>query len=435
MHVVVIGGGVIGLTTAYHLSREGAAVTVVDAGSTGTGASQVNAGWVVPSCGEPVPGPGMVLKSARWMLRPDSPLFIRPSLKPDFLRFMVGMWRRCNAADQRAGFEAHLRLMAHSAEVFDDYRGDGIDFELHRQGLLMAFTDRRELEHHRPNLDIAERHGLDPRVLIGDAVREQEPALSDRVQGGIHFPHERHLAPDVFVRSLAARLAERGVTIVEHAPVQRVTTRGDTVTAVHTAGHDLAADAFVLAAGAWSGRGAALFGARLPVRPGKGYSIDMPALPLRQPVNLSDAKVAVTPLNDRLRLAGTMEFGGLDDTVNEVRVRAILRAPGAYFRDWEPPVSPPPALPGCRPMTPDGLPIIGRLGDLANAYVSTGHAMLGVTLAPATALALTALVLRGESPPVLAPFSAGRFTRSVLARRPAAAPVRHASETHGRNTH
>ena len=120
MHVVVIGGGVIGLTTAYHLSRAGAEVTVVDAGGTGTGASRVNAGWVVPSCAEPVPGPGMVLKSLRWMLRRDSPLYIRPSLDPAFVRFMLDMRRRCNAVDQRAGFEAHLELMARSAEVFDD---------------------------------------------------------------------------------------------------------------------------------------------------------------------------------------------------------------------------------------------------------------------------------------------------------------------------
>lgn len=411
MHVVVIGGGIIGLTTAYHLNREGAEITVLDAGTTGTGASAVNAGWIVPSCAEPVPGPGMVLKSARWMLRPDSPLYIRPSLDPAFLRFMAGMWRRCNTADQRAGFEAQLRLMAGSAAIFDEYRADGVDFELHSRGLLMAFTDRHNLDHHLPNLDLAERYGLGPRVLLGDAVQAQEPLLSARVQGGIHFPHERHLAPDVFVRSLAARLAERGVTLVEDAAVERVAIRGGLVTTVQTARQDIAADAVVLAAGAWSGRAAALFGERLPVRPGKGYSADLPPLPLRQPVNLSDAKVAVTPLDDRLRLAGTMEFGGFDHDVNDVRVRAILRAPGAYFRDWEAPANPPRALAGCRPMTPDGLPIIGRLGELANAYVSTGHAMIGVTLAPATALALTGLVLRGENPPVLAPFSAGRFAR------------------------
>lgn len=433
MHVVVIGGGVIGLTTAYHLSRAGAEVTVVDAGGTGTGASRVNAGWVVPSCAEPVPGPGMVLKSLRWMLRRDSPLYIRPSLDPAFVRFMLDMRRRCNAVDQRAGFEAHLELMARSAEVFDDYRADGIDFELRSAGLLMAFTDRHNLDHHLPNLDIAERHGLEPQVLLGDAVREQEPLLSARVRGGIYFPHERHLAPDVFVRSLAARLVAHGVRILENAPVGRVSARAGAVTAVHTTRHDLAGDAFVLATGAWSGRSAALFGARLPVRPGKGYSIDLAPLPLRQPVNLSDAKVAVTPLSDRLRLAGTMEFGGLDQTVNNVRVQAILRAPAAYFRGWRPPSDPPRALAGCRPMTPDGLPVIGRLGGLGNAYVSTGHAMLGLTLAPATAQALSALILHGDQQPALAPFSADRFTTGRPHPRNTRA-VRHAA-THGRKSH
>lgn len=413
MRTVVVGGGVIGLTTAYQLAREGAEVTVLDARETGLGASAVNAGWFVPSEAMPVPGPGMVMQTMKWMLRRDSPVYIRPSVDPRFVRFMLNMWRRCNTQDQRAGFAAHLALAESTADVLDAYQADGIEFEMHRAGLLMAFTGPDLMHHHESSLDLARAHGVEPVVLHGDEVRVHEPMLSDAVCGGIFFPDERHLDPRAFGQSLHRRLLELGVTIIEGAPITSVqrARSGTTnrIAAVATPTGRIDGDAFVLAAGAWTGKLSALFGARLPVRPGKGYCIDLPPVGLRGATNLHDSKVAVTPFADRLRLAGTMEFAGLNERVNEVRVRAILRAPARYLRQWQAPDGPLIAQAGMRPMTPDGKPIIDALPGLANAYVSTGHGMLGVTLAPGSALALADLVLRGIKRPTLAPFTADRF--------------------------
>jgi D-amino-acid dehydrogenase len=409
VNAIVIGGGVIGLTTAYHLAREGNRVTVVDARTPGQGASDVNAGWVVPACAGPVPAPGMVLTSLKWMLRSDSPLYIRPSIRPDFLRFMLGLWRHSNTRDFHRGFEAHLRLAQGTIAMFDEYRSDGMDFEMHGAGLLMAFSAEAHMQHYVDDLDLPRKYGLEPLVLVGDDVRAHEPLLSDRVHGGIYFPHERYLDPGALVAALRKRLESLGVEIVEGAPIDGVAVRSGRVASISSRGRHFEGDSYVLAAGAWTGGLSRLFGEPLPVRPGKGYCIDTTPLSLRSATNLSDAKVAVTPLDGRLRLAGTMEFGGLDETINSVRVEAIRNAPRAYFRDWEPPSSAITPQAGMRPMTPDGLPIIGRLGRLANTYVSTGHGMLGVTLAPGTAAALSTLIQHDREDAALQPFSPARF--------------------------
>lgn len=414
MRTVIIGGGAVGLMTAYHLAREGTDVVVVDARATGRGAAEVNAGWFCPGESAPVPGPGMIAKSLKWMMRPDSPLYIQPSLDPNFARFMFGMWRACTGAHQREGYIASIALAQGSTGGYEEYRADGIDFELRTSGLLLAFTTPQNLEHHSANLDVAKRFGLDPEVLIGDDVRVKEPLLTDHVHGGIWFPHEQHLDPGALMQGLRRRLRELGAVIVENAPVTSVQRDGRRVTAITAGDEVIEADEFVLSAGAWSGRVGRHFDLSLPIRPGKGYSIDVPPLALSTCTNLSDAKVAVTPLHGRLRLAGTMEFGKLEEGHNAVRVAAILRAPERYLRGFEAP-DPSTLEPraGLRPMTPDGLPIIGRAPNFENLTLSTGHGMMGITFGPGSATAVADLVLRNRVSRYLEPFSPARFSRKL----------------------
>ncbi len=415
MRVVIVGAGLLGLTLGYELAQRGAEVEVLDARACGLGASAVNAGWVVRAAAAPVPAPGLVLKSLKWMTRKDSPLYIKPSLDPAHVRFMVRMWRHCNVRDFREGFAAQLALAESTNEMLDDYVRDGVTFESHSSGLLMAFLNRHNLDHHLDELDIAASFGLDPQVHLGDAVREIEPALRDGMGGGIYFPHERHLDPVQLTTSLRRRITELGGTITENSPVDRVERLHERIVAIRSGERRFAGDAFVVAAGAWSGRVAGLFGSPLPIRPGKGYAVDIapPPIELRGAINLSDAKVAVTPYDGRLRLSGTMEFAGLDEVVNDARVQAIAQAPCAYFPDYVAPSPVPVAGGGMRPMTPDGLPIIGSLPGTDNAYVSSGHGMLGLTLAPGTARALATRILGGALPPRLLPFRPARFIRQA----------------------
>jgi D-amino-acid dehydrogenase len=296
--------------------------------------------------------------------------------------------------------------------LLDQYADDGLDFEMHQDGLLMAFVEKAMMQHHVADLEIVRQHQLDPQVLSGAEAARQEPALRSSLAGAIYFPHERHLRPDLLVAALAKRCRELGATIREQTALTAVR-RDSRVHALLTSNDAVEADQYLLAAGAYCGPLSRLFGAGMPVRPGKGYSIDYaPApVPLTAAVNLSDAKVAVTPLQGRLRLAGTMEFAGLDAAINQLRVQAIRKAPSRYFVDWDPRLAP--AIgpwAGARPMTPDGLPIMGRMPGLENAFIATGHGMLGVTLGPASGRAIARFIGTGVEPAVLGPFDPGRFS-------------------------
>jgi D-amino-acid dehydrogenase len=410
MQVAVIGSGIVGLATAYSLAVRGAGVTILANRPPGAGASSNNAGWVVPSMAGPVPAPGVVLQTLRWMARRDSPVYVRPAASPSFVRFMTGMLRACNEASYAASFDATARLARGTLDTLDAWAADGIEWEGHAEGQVLAYLDPDELRRAVDDLPRTHRAGLSAHVMSGDEARALVPDLADAVTGAIRFPEDRHLQPQSLVDGLATRLRALGVEPVEGTvtaawalPSGGVELRGDF--------GSRRADALVIAAGAWTARVARLLGVSLPIRPGKGYSLDyVPAqLGGRIPVMLSEAHVTVTPFEGATRVSGTMEFGGLDERVSRVRLRAVREAPLRYLRSWDPggPSRTPSA--GLRPMTPDGIAVIGRLAPYGSVYVASGHAMLGVTLAPRTGALLADLILDGREAEELLPFSPARF--------------------------
>ncbi|WP_418058825.1 NAD(P)/FAD-dependent oxidoreductase [Pimelobacter simplex] len=406
--VVVIGGGVIGLSTALHLRLGGAEVTLVEAGPIGAGASRRNAGWLVPSMCEPVPSPAGLRTALRWLGRRGGPLKVGFEPSWSYLTFLTRMLLASRSSAYQRGLAATAALASHAIDAFDELAALGIEFERHRDGVLLLFVQEHGIQPHLDDLAAIERYGF-PRAeaLTGRDVRDLEPTVGPGVIGGILCPGDERVDPDSLTDALTARCVEAGVRIRTDAPVTEIEAgRGGTTVVAGGVRHR--AGSVVLAAGVGTRRLTAQLGIRVNIRAGKGYGFDYGPAPLglRCAVYLSDHKVAVTPLDRGIRLAGTMEFGAEDLRVDERRAAAIPAAMAHYFPTW--PASRPRPWTGLRPMTSDGLPVIGRVSP-APVYVAAGHAMLGVTLGPLTGKLLSESILTGTEPALLRPFGLDRF--------------------------
>jgi D-amino-acid dehydrogenase len=402
MRVVVLGGGLIGLSSAWALLREGHEVTVVETGRTGDGASRGNAGWVCPSQVGPLAAPGMLRHSVGLLLKPTSPLYIAPRPDPQLLRFLTGFARRCT---KRAFASAVGTLAELASTVEDDWALLEADAPVVRtkDGVLCCFTSRQTAEHGHAGWSSGERPGPGP-LLDAAAMHDEEPALGDQVVAGYLLPADSHVDPSALADALRAAVDKAGATVLEGAGACELVRRGDRVVGVRSTAHgELLADEVVLAAGTWTSSYLRDLGVRVPLVPGTGYSFTVrPAVVPRRPLHLEEAHVATTPIGGALRVAGTMELSGLRTTINERRVGAIARAADGYLRDvdwssrtdvWGAP----------RPVTSDGLPLLGRPRGVRGCVVATGHGMYGVTLAPTTGRLVAAVVGGAEGPAELSP--------------------------------
>jgi D-amino-acid dehydrogenase len=409
---VVIGGGAIGLLAAYELQRRGVDVTVVDKGDFGQACSAGNAGWVTPSLSDPVPAPGLVRTSLRWMMSDDSPLYIRPSAVPAMAPWLYRFWRHCNAASFNRGMRATVRFAQPTMRLYDALRENGVTFEMHQTGLLLAAMHRDYLEHMADLLEVMQDFGYqEPEELSGSELRDFEPALSGEVVAGLWVREERLVRPETLTAGLVQWLDERGVTLRSGVEVTGLRRGNGGVTQIDTSEGSLDADAVLIAAGAWSGNVARLCGLKLPMQAGKGYNVTVqdPELKLKHATYLPEVKVACSPFDGALRISGTMELSGVNTSFDPRRVEAIRRGADRCLPGWNR-GSGETTWSGMRPMLPDGLPAIGRAPGFDNLFLATGHAMLGITLGPATADAIATLMTTGENEAELKPFDPGRFS-------------------------
>lgn len=397
---LVIGGGVIGVASAYYLARDGWDVTLLERGEVCAGCSYGNAGLVVPSHVVPLAAPGVWWQGLRWMLDPESPFYIRPRASLELARWLWRFRAACTPARMRRAMPVLRRLSVESLALYRELaEGAGFDFGFRQSGSMTVFFTPEGLAHGRAEARLLAEGGVAVELLDGLAARAAEPALAPTVVGALLCPEDALLVPDRFVKGLARLAASLGVRVATGTEVIGFRTAGGRIATVETTRGPQTADVVVLAAGAWSPALGRMLGLRVPIQPAKGYSLTYrrpgrgPAMPLLP----AEGRFSVTPMGEFLRFGGTLELAGMDLTVDRRRVEALRRRAlgcldGAgdleLLEIWR----------GLRPCTPDGLPLLGRSTRFDNLIVAAGHAMIGMSLGPVTGKWVAQLA-GGATPP------------------------------------
>jgi D-amino-acid dehydrogenase len=456
--VVVVGGGVVGACSAYYLAKAGWRVTVLDRGEFGRGCSHANCGYACPSHVLPLAVPGAVRSTLKALLARNSALKVRLRTLLGNPGWFLGFARRCNRRDALAAGHAIQALLNSSRALFAELvEKESLACEWEAKGLLFVFRTATALDHFAHTDDLLRSEfDMGARRIDADGLLAMEPALKPGCAGGYLYERDAHLRPDRLMGELRRVLVGLGVEIREHCEVTGLVKEKGVAKAVRArflpsplAGEgggasppgegnppervkarfpspgspaarrplsqgerveDIDADQFVIATGAWTPLLNRELGCRVPIQPGKGYSITMPrpAVCPTVPLIFEEHHVAVTPFRSGYRLGSTMEFAGYDVTTNRQRLAILTDAAKLYLRD---PLAEPVQEEwwGWRPMTYDGLPIIDRAPAAGNVLIAAGHNMLGLSMAPATGK-LVAELLSGDQPHIdPGPYALGRF--------------------------
>lgn len=409
---VIVGGGVIGAALAYYLSQRGWAVTIVEQGEFGMGCSHANCGYVSPSHVLPLAMPGAVGKSLKMMWQKNSPIYVKPRLDFRLISWLWKFARRCNRRDMLAGGAARHALLQSSRALYDELiRGERLDCEYETRGCLFPYQDGAKFEHFAAEDALIREHfGVAARRLDGEALVELEPALKPGLAGAWLYEMDAHLRPDRLLSSWQSILQNKGVTIVEHTAARGFAISKDKVHALLTDKEEIPADVFIVATGALTPLLEKHLGCKIPIQPGKGYSITMPrpARCPKFPMIFPEVKVAVTPFQSGYRLGSTMELSGYDTSLNPKRLNALKEGAAKFLHEpYCEPVQE--QWYGWRPMTYDGAPIISRAPAAENLFIAAGHNMLGLSMATATGK-LVAELVAGDPPHINpAPYDVRRF--------------------------
>jgi len=413
--VIIIGGGAVGLCCAYYLWKKGCTVTVIDRGNPELASSSRNAGLIVPSHFIPLASPGVIKKGIKWMFSPESPFYIRPRLSANLASWLLKFRNACSEKKASHSMIVLRDLTATSKELYEEMvKVEDMEFGFESRGLIMLHKTKEGEQENLRMTDMASDINVEAQFLGAEEIQQLEPKLKLNTSGGVFFPQDSHLEPLKFLMEMKSCLRKNGVVFEEGLEVTKLTSFNGKISGVQANSKSFSAEEIVLAAGAWSQKLLSDINLRILLEPAKGYSITFNNLAEkpRIPFLLTEAKVAVTPIGERLRFAGTLELAGLDSTINQRRVMAILKAVPGYFADmdiskltsengkiWA----------GFRPCTPDGLPYIGRFSTINNLTIATGHAMLGMTLAPVTGKLISELIIENRPSFDLQPLNPERF--------------------------
>lgn len=414
-NIVVIGGGIIGLSSAFYLQRAGYQVTVLDKDDFKNNCSWGNAGYVCPSHFIPLAAPGIVKQGLKWMLNARSPFYVQPSLNRAL--FDWGM-KFIKSATQRNVEMSAVPLRDIALFSQEEYAKWALmpefDFAFQRNGMLEIFKTAKNAEHAHHTVEAGRQLGLDVELLDATGLQQQEPHTPVNAQGAIFFRCDSHVDPDKLMSNLLVCLRAAGVKLESYAEVTGFEKTNSRVTKVKTAKQVYDADEVIIATGSWSREVAAMLHTRIPLMPGRGYSVTLTDSPftVNHPAVLVEGRAALTPLaTNKIRFGGTMEVVPTNTPPRYNRVAGILQAVKDYFPEFTIPM---PAKEniwyGYRPCSADGLPYIGRIKSFRNVIVATGHSMLGLSLGAGTGKLVSELVQEKRPGVNLTPFAVERFS-------------------------
>ena len=409
--ILIIGGGVIGVCSAYYLAKAGAQVTLIDKDEIGAACSYGNSGLIVPSHSIPLASPGALGDGLRFLLDSRSPFYIKPRLDADLIRWLFRFVSASKRARMLRSLPILRDLLFASRALYDELAASAdFDFGFQANGSLWVCLSEEKLAHEIKELRALEQFNIPFEIVDSKRAHDLEPALQPEIRGGIFYPRDGKIHPHRFVTGLAARATEAGVSVWPRTEALGFETRDGRIVRVRTTRGDVAPAQVVVSAGAWSPELARMLNLRVPIQAAKGYSLtyENPEVTPKLPLLFGEARVVANPLGDSLRLAGTLEMAGMDFSFNAARIEAMRKSSMAYLPGlenarlielWR----------GLRPCTPDGLPIISRAQEIKNVIVAAGHAMLGMSLGPVTGRLVAQIALEQKTDLDIAPLRLERF--------------------------
>ena len=396
--ITIIGGGAIGLCSAYFLNKSGHEVQILECSDStdSSGCSHGNAGMIVPSHFVPLAAPGVVRQGLKWLLNNHSPFYIKPKLDKDLAQWLWLFFRSANKKNIARVGDQLFKLNLASRDLYTTLiQKENFKVGYKHQGLMMLYQTKRAQAEEELLAREARQLGMAVDILSSAQVQDLESDFELNIKGGVHYFSDTHLNPGIFMNQLKAHLLNAGVKIHYKTQYHGFQNAGKKITHVQTNTGDFESDSVIIASGAWSQSVARKLGVRIPLQGGKGYSFTIENCPnkLYIPSILCERKIAVTPMGKHIRVAGTMEIAGTDKTVSPSRVQGIKEGVGHYLRNfnsqWFENTE---TWTGLRPVSPDGMPYIGKSKAWDNLFINTGHAMMGMSLAPVSGQILADII-------------------------------------------
>jgi len=401
-HIHIIGGGVVGLCSAYFLRQEGVEVTIIDKSDLSDGTSHGNAGMIVPSHFVPMASPGVIAQGIKWMFDSKSPFYIKPRLSLELAQWLWQFYRSCNRKNVNRAIPVLFDFNEQSKALYKEFSTmPEFSFCFEEKGLLMLYKTAHQEKEEKEMAERAHSIGLGAEIMSPSELNKIEPDINLDVRGGLFFPGDAHLYPDKFIAQLISYLKSNGVKFLTGNGVKDFeTSNGKVEKILLENGSQLTVDNVLFSCGSWTGKLFQKLGMKLSLQDGKGYSITLnqPKLRPKIPTVLSESKVAITPMGNDLRIGGTLEISNFSKLINKKRLEGIIESVPRYYPDLE--IEMPQSKDvwyGYRPCTPDGMPYIDQSSNYKNLYVATGHGMMGMSLGPATGKMISEIFLNKKT--------------------------------------